>query len=103
SDHGFLFHVVKGGGALRSLGDLKANTHPIIAIFMYPLGVVEAACALKVDAMGALDLVEAVRALDLVVVEALGAFDVVGLSVNILILGLLGGYLTSLNKTTSYY
>ncbi|GJT30229.1 hypothetical protein Tco_0910504, partial [Tanacetum coccineum] len=44
-----------GGGAL---GANKASTHPIIAIFMYPLGAVEAACALEVDAMGALDLVE---------------------------------------------
>ncbi|GKB45553.1 hypothetical protein Tco_0896306 [Tanacetum coccineum] len=44
-----------GGGAL---GANKASTHHVIAIFLYPLGAVEAACALEVDAMGALDLVE---------------------------------------------
>ncbi|GKC53565.1 hypothetical protein Tco_1076310, partial [Tanacetum coccineum] len=62
----------EGGGAL---GANKAITHPVIAIFMYPLGALEAACALEVDAMGALDLVEveAVGALDLVEVGAVGA------------------------------
>ncbi|GKA22028.1 hypothetical protein Tco_0707990, partial [Tanacetum coccineum] len=126
--HGFLFRVAKGGGALRSSGALKSSTHPIIAIFMYPLGAVEAACALEVDAIGALDLVEALKveveavgaldlvevesvgvldlveavgALDLVEVEAVGALNVVGLSLNIFISALLSGYLTSLNKTTS--
>ncbi|GJW58351.1 hypothetical protein Tco_0105082 [Tanacetum coccineum] len=48
----------EGGGALGALEVNKASTHPVIDIFMYPLGVVEAACALEVDAMGALDLVE---------------------------------------------
>ncbi|GJT28559.1 reverse transcriptase zinc-binding domain-containing protein, partial [Tanacetum coccineum] len=47
-----------GGGALGALGANKASTHHVIAIFLYPLGAVEAACALEVDAMGALDLVE---------------------------------------------
>ncbi|GKA19976.1 hypothetical protein Tco_0699891, partial [Tanacetum coccineum] len=102
-----------------SLGALKSSTHPIIAIFVYPLGAVEAACALEVDAMGALDLVEALKVeveavgaldlmevesmgvLDLVEVEVVGALNVMGLSLNILISSLLSGYLTSLNKTTS--
>ncbi|GKF79155.1 hypothetical protein Tco_0234723 [Tanacetum coccineum] len=48
----------EGGGALGALEVNKASTHHVIDIFMYPLGVVEAACALEVDAMGALDLVE---------------------------------------------
>nr|GEX96245.1 hypothetical protein [Tanacetum cinerariifolium]GEX96258.1 hypothetical protein [Tanacetum cinerariifolium] len=42
----------------EALGAKKAITHPVIHIFMYPLGVVEAACALEVDVMGAVDLVE---------------------------------------------
>ncbi|GKD98452.1 hypothetical protein Tco_1382349 [Tanacetum coccineum] len=89
------------GGALGSLGALKESTHPVIYIFMYHLGVVEAACALEVDVIGALDLVQAVGALDLVEVEAIGALDVVGLSLNILISISLSGYLTSLYKTGS--
>nr|GEY70389.1 homeobox-leucine zipper protein HDG11 [Tanacetum cinerariifolium] len=71
-------------------------THPVIAIFLSTLGVeMKAACALKVEAVRALDLVEALkvevkatRALDLVKVEAsclVGALDVVGFSLNILI------------------
>nr|GEZ70421.1 hypothetical protein [Tanacetum cinerariifolium] len=77
-----------GGGALGALGANKAITHPIIAIFLYPLRAVKAAFALEVDAMGALDLmeVEAVEALDLVeavealdLVEAVGALDLVEL------------------------
>ncbi|GKD57531.1 homeobox-leucine zipper protein HDG11 [Tanacetum coccineum] len=89
------------------------------SIFLYPLGAVEAACALEVDAMEALDLVEALKveveavgALDLVEVEAVGtldlmkeeaveALDAVGLSLNILISASLSGYLTSLKQTTS--
>ncbi|GKF34081.1 hypothetical protein Tco_0107281, partial [Tanacetum coccineum] len=69
----------ESGGALGALGAKKAITHPVITIFMHPLGVVEAAFALEVDAMGALDLVEveAVGALDLVEVEAVGALDLV--------------------------
>nr|GEW21849.1 hypothetical protein [Tanacetum cinerariifolium] len=69
----------EGGGALETLRANKAITHPIIAIFLYPLGAVEAAFALEVDAMGALDLVEVevVGALDVVKVEALGALDLV--------------------------
>nr|GEZ37557.1 hypothetical protein [Tanacetum cinerariifolium] len=47
-----------GGGVLEALGANKAITHPVIAIFLYPLRAVEAAFALEVDAMGALDLVE---------------------------------------------
>ncbi|GJY96609.1 hypothetical protein Tco_0513519 [Tanacetum coccineum] len=82
---GFLFRVVEGGGALRSLGAFKASTPLVIAIFLYPLGAVKATCALEVDAMGAIDLVEVVRALDLVEVESVGTLDVVGLSLNILI------------------
>ncbi|GKC13297.1 copia protein [Tanacetum coccineum] len=65
------------------------------------LRLVEAACALEVDAMGALNLVKAVGALDCVEVEAVGAVDVVGLSLNILISASLSGYLTSLYKTKS--
>ncbi|GKF94568.1 hypothetical protein Tco_0284268, partial [Tanacetum coccineum] len=101
-----------------------------IAIFMYPIRVeVEVACALEVEAIGALYLVKALKmevevmgALDLVEVEAMRAIDlvegaldlveveasclvraldVVGLSLNILILASVSGYLTSLNKTTS--
>ncbi|GKB22558.1 hypothetical protein Tco_0861959 [Tanacetum coccineum] len=128
------------GGALGSLGALKPSTHPVILIFLYPLGAAgcalevdamraldlvdavgaldllgAAGCALEVDAMRALDLVKAVRALDLLgaagcalevdairaldLVEAVGALDlveveVVGLSLNILILASLSGYLT---------
>ncbi|GKG55232.1 hypothetical protein Tco_0571872, partial [Tanacetum coccineum] len=65
----------KGGGALGSLRANKAITHPVIAIFMYPLGAVEAAFALEVDAMGALNLVEVevVGALDLVEVGVVGS------------------------------
>nr|GEY23668.1 hypothetical protein [Tanacetum cinerariifolium] len=85
SGHGFFFRVVEGAGALGSLGALKASTHHVITMFLYPLGAVEAACALEVDAMRALDLVEAVRTLDLVEVEAVVALDVVGLSLNIII------------------
>ncbi|GKF23590.1 hypothetical protein Tco_0075912, partial [Tanacetum coccineum] len=90
---------------------------------------VEAACALEVEAVGALELVkalkvevEAVGALDLVEVEVVRAFDLVegamdlvkveetylvgtldlvGLSLNIIISALMSGYLTSLNKTRS--
>nr|GFA19406.1 hypothetical protein [Tanacetum cinerariifolium] len=64
-----------GGNSGGALGANKASTHHVIAIFLYPLGVVEAACALEVDAMGALDLVEvdAVEALDLVEVGAVGS------------------------------
>ncbi|GKD86488.1 hypothetical protein Tco_1357642, partial [Tanacetum coccineum] len=83
----------EGGGALGSLGALKPSTHPVTAIFLYPLGA-------KMEVVEALDLVEveAVRALELVKV---GALDVVGLSLNILISASVSGYLTSLNKTTS--
>ncbi|GJV26917.1 ribonuclease H-like domain-containing protein [Tanacetum coccineum] len=67
--------LTEGGGALGELGANKAITHHVIAIVLYPIGVVEAACALEVDAMGALDLVEveAVGALDLVEVGAVGS------------------------------
>nr|GEY71760.1 urease [Tanacetum cinerariifolium] len=50
--------------ALGSIGALKVSTHPVIAIFLYPLGdEVEAACGLevKVEAtclVGALDLLD---------------------------------------------
>ncbi|GJZ50115.1 ribonuclease H-like domain-containing protein [Tanacetum coccineum] len=69
----------EGGGALGELGANKAITHHVIAIVLYPIGVVEAACALEVDAMGALDLVEveAVGALDLVEVGAVRALNLV--------------------------
>nr|GEY00201.1 hypothetical protein [Tanacetum cinerariifolium] len=53
SGHGCLFRVAEGGEALRSSAALKPSTHHVIAIFLYPLGVVEAACALAVDAIGA--------------------------------------------------
>ncbi|GJR05533.1 ribonuclease H-like domain-containing protein [Tanacetum coccineum] len=99
SGHGFLFHVAEGGGALGSSGALKPSTHPVIAIFLYLLGAVEAVCALEVDAMRALDLMEALKvevdavgALDLMEVEAVGALDVVGLSLNILILASVSEY-----------
>ncbi|GJW11650.1 hypothetical protein Tco_1577477 [Tanacetum coccineum] len=68
-------------GALGSLGALKPSTHPVIPIFMYPLGA--AGCALEVDAMRALDLVETVGALDLLgaaalaLVKAVRALDLV--------------------------
>ncbi|GJS56523.1 homeobox-leucine zipper protein HDG11 [Tanacetum coccineum] len=137
----------EGGGALGSLGALKPSTHPVISIFLYPLGAdVETACALEVEAVGALDLMEALKveveaeggdldlvealkveveaegaldlveveaagaldlmegALDLVEVEAsclVGALDVVGLSLNILISASVSRYLTSLKQTTS--
>nr|GEU91505.1 zinc knuckle CX2CX4HX4C [Tanacetum cinerariifolium] len=90
------FMAVAGDGALGSLGALKASTHHVITMFLYPLRAVEAACALEVDAMKALDPVEAVGALDLVEVEAVVALDVVGLSLNIIISASLRGYLTSL-------
>nr|GEV79176.1 hypothetical protein [Tanacetum cinerariifolium] len=50
--------------ALGSLGALKVSTHPVIAIFLYPLGAeVETACGLKVKVkatclVGALDLLD---------------------------------------------
>ncbi|GJV87833.1 retrovirus-related pol polyprotein from transposon TNT 1-94 [Tanacetum coccineum] len=47
-----------GGGALGALGANKASTHPVIAILLYHLRVVEATCALEVDAIEALDIVE---------------------------------------------
>ncbi|GKD03872.1 hypothetical protein Tco_1178846 [Tanacetum coccineum] len=84
---------------LKKQGRKRKVAEP--TIFLYPLGAVEAACALEVDAIGALDLVEAVGALDRVVVEEVGAVDVVGLSLNILISASLCGYLTSLYKTKS--
>nr|GEX80555.1 hypothetical protein [Tanacetum cinerariifolium]GEX80917.1 hypothetical protein [Tanacetum cinerariifolium] len=58
-----------------ALGANKVITHPVIVIFLYPLRALEAACALEVDAVGALDLVkvEAVGALDLVEVGAVGS------------------------------
>ncbi|GKA36283.1 hypothetical protein Tco_0722774 [Tanacetum coccineum] len=44
----FLFLVGgNGGGALGALGANKASTHPVIAIFLYPFGAVEAACDWK--------------------------------------------------------
>ncbi|GJZ38440.1 homeobox-leucine zipper protein HDG11 [Tanacetum coccineum] len=97
------------GGAL---GALKPSTHHVITIFLYTLGAeVEATCALEVKAMGALDLVEALkveveatRALDHVKVEAsclVGALDVVGFSLNIFISAPVNGYLTSLKHTSS--
>ncbi|GJX98215.1 hypothetical protein Tco_0355234 [Tanacetum coccineum] len=103
----------------------QACTHPVIAILLYALEAnVEAACVmgaldlvealkLEVKAVGVMDLeeVEAVGALnlvegafDLVEVEAnclVGALDVVGLSLNILISASVCGYLTSLKQTTS--
>ncbi|GKE93392.1 hypothetical protein Tco_1574487, partial [Tanacetum coccineum] len=48
----------EGGVALGALRENKESTHHVIDIFLYPLGVVKAACVLEVDAMGALDLVE---------------------------------------------
>ncbi|GJW99056.1 hypothetical protein Tco_0180864 [Tanacetum coccineum] len=75
-----VMEVCNGGGALGSLGALKASTHPVIDIFLYPLGSVEAAYALEVNAMRALDLVKAIGALDLVEVEEVGDIDVLGLS-----------------------
>ncbi|GKG41565.1 hypothetical protein Tco_0473316, partial [Tanacetum coccineum] len=60
----------EGGGALGSLGALKASTHLVIAIFLYPLGAVEAAYGLEVDAMGTMDP-------DVVELEAVGALDIV--------------------------
>nr|GEV94062.1 hypothetical protein [Tanacetum cinerariifolium] len=97
----FMAAVVEGDGALGSLGAFKASTHHVITMFLYPLRAVEVACALEVDAMRALDLVEAVGALDLVEVEAVVALDVVGLSLNIIISESLSGYLTSLYQTKS--
>ncbi|GJY36451.1 hypothetical protein Tco_0421829 [Tanacetum coccineum] len=75
-----------GGG---ELGANKAST------YLGPLDLVETACALEVEAMRALDLVE---------VEAgclLGPLDVVGVSLNIFISASVRGYLTSLKQTTS--
>nr|GEZ22241.1 hypothetical protein [Tanacetum cinerariifolium] len=62
----------EGGGAL---GANKEIIHPVIAIFLYPLGALEPDYAFEVDAMGALDLVEveAMGALDLVEVGAVGS------------------------------
>nr|GFD27065.1 hypothetical protein [Tanacetum cinerariifolium] len=51
---------------LGSLRALKPSTHPVIAIFLYPLGAVKAACALEADAMGTIDL-------DVVEVEAMSS------------------------------
>ncbi|GKB63798.1 hypothetical protein Tco_0919984 [Tanacetum coccineum] len=119
--------AAKGGGALGLSRALKPSTHLVIAIFLYPLRAeVEVDFALEVQVVGALDLVEALKveveamvaldlvevgardlvegALDLVELEAtclVGALDVVGLSLNILISASVSGYLTSLNKTTS--
>nr|GEX04521.1 hypothetical protein [Tanacetum cinerariifolium] len=67
----------------RALEANKAITHPVIDIFLYPLGAVEAACALEVDAMGALDLmeVEAVGALDFIEVGAVGSSSSLSLEI----------------------
>ncbi|GJX64757.1 hypothetical protein Tco_0299100 [Tanacetum coccineum] len=49
---GFLDFIFLGAevGALGSLGALKESTHPVMAIFMYPLKAkVEAACALELE------------------------------------------------------
>ncbi|GKB44408.1 hypothetical protein Tco_0889350 [Tanacetum coccineum] len=116
SDHvqglDFFFSGAKGGGAFRVIGANKASTHPVIAIILYTFGAeVKAACALEVEAIGAMDLVEvetscllgaldvveAMRAPDFVEVESsylLGPLDVVGVYLNILIP-------TSLKQTTS--
>ncbi|GJQ94082.1 hypothetical protein Tco_0005221 [Tanacetum coccineum] len=86
---GFLDLLFLGAevGALEPLGALKPSTHLVMAIFVYLLGAeVEAACALEVK----------VEATYLV-----GALDLVGLSLNIIISALVSGYLTSLNKTRS--
>ncbi|GKB46756.1 hypothetical protein Tco_0897509 [Tanacetum coccineum] len=72
----FIKSLSEGGGAL---GANKAITHPVITIFLYPLGTIEATSALEVDVIRALDLmeVEAMGALDLVEVEAVRALDLV--------------------------
>ncbi|GKC06205.1 hypothetical protein Tco_0997815 [Tanacetum coccineum] len=70
----FFFHGAEGGGAVGSLEALKPSTHPVIAILLYTLGAkVEAACALKVEATRALDLVDSLK----VEVKPMGAMDVV--------------------------
>ncbi|GKB94253.1 hypothetical protein Tco_0980390, partial [Tanacetum coccineum] len=110
----FLFHEAEGGGALGALEANKSSTHPIIAILLYTLGAeVEAVCAVEVEAiraldlvemeasclLGALDVVEAMGPLNLVEVEAschLGPLDVMGVSRNILISSSMSRYLTSL-------
>ncbi|GJQ97245.1 hypothetical protein Tco_0008384 [Tanacetum coccineum] len=76
----------KGGG---ELGANKESTH------LGPLDLVKAACALEVEAIGALDLMEEEASC------LLGPLDVVGVSLNILISALVRGYLTSLKQTTS--
>ncbi|GKD99699.1 hypothetical protein Tco_1387683 [Tanacetum coccineum] len=75
---GLSFLWGKGG---RALGANKASTH-----------------------LGALGVVEAIGALDILEVEAshlLGPLDVVGVSLNILISASVRAYLTSLKQTTS--
>ncbi|GJR71816.1 hypothetical protein Tco_0084181 [Tanacetum coccineum] len=79
----------KGGNGGGALGANKARTHPVIAIFVYPLGAVEAACGTGGGALGAnkanthhviaiflypLGAVEAACALE---VNAIGALDLV--------------------------
>nr|GEX11615.1 hypothetical protein [Tanacetum cinerariifolium] len=76
----------KCGGAL---GANKSSTH------LGPLDLVEAACALEVEAMKALDLVKEEASF------LLGPLNVVGVSLNILISASVRGYLTSLKQTTS--
>nr|GEX67306.1 hypothetical protein [Tanacetum cinerariifolium] len=49
--------IVEGGGAVGSSGALKPSIHPVIAIFLPLEAKVEAACALKVEVVGALDVV----------------------------------------------
>nr|GEW76235.1 hypothetical protein [Tanacetum cinerariifolium] len=66
----FWTNSVLGDGALGSLRALKASTHHVITMLLYPLRAIEATCALEVDTMRALDLLEVVGALGLVKVKA---------------------------------
>nr|GEY76925.1 hypothetical protein [Tanacetum cinerariifolium] len=54
----FFFLVAEGGEVVGSSGALKPSTNPVIDIFMYPLGAeVEETCASEVKAVGAMDVV----------------------------------------------
>nr|GEX85166.1 hypothetical protein [Tanacetum cinerariifolium] len=102
----FLFLGVEGGRALGSSGALKSmeamGAMDLMEALKLEVEAVGALDLMEVKAVGDLDLVE--EALDLLEMEAtclIVAQDLVDLSLNILISASVSGYLTSLNKTRS--
>nr|GEY68975.1 hypothetical protein [Tanacetum cinerariifolium] len=100
----FLFLGAEGGRTLGSSGALKSTmgAMDLVETLKVEVEAVGALDLMKLRAVGDLDLVEG--ALDLVEMEAtclMGAQDLMDLSLNILISTSVSGYLISLNKTRS--